>query len=560
MLFRFADCMLDTDRRELERGARSIPLGPQVFDLLLYLLQNRERVVSKSDLFSEIWKGRTVSESTLTSHINAVRKAVGDTGAEQRLIRTIARKGFRFVGDVGSSAQAANDELDTRSPISVPADRPSIAVLPFLNLSDDPTQEYFTDGVVEDIITGLSRIKWLFVIARNSSFTYKGRAVDIKQVGRELGVRYVLEGSVRKAAGNVRLTGQLIDPSTGAHIWAERFDGSLEDIFRLQDQVTTSVLGAITPNLSGRKSNEPNRSLQKISTRMITICVAWRTFISAAGTPRAMLSRCSRARLSSTQILPRPTEWPHGVTSGERTMDGCSTVLGKGPKARNWLGGPWSLVGMTSLRWQGADTHCVFSAASSTAALLSSNGHCVSIQTSPQPGCSAACFEISPARQTLRSSIWPERCASVRWILLCITCKLGQGWRIFSRAALTMHATGQGEHCARSRSTCPLWPLSLPATRSPGRMKKAQRAKMHLCQIDPAFCISRFTSEFFSAPSILHCGRRACVRQGCRNDEKGIVSGRSMYRTFRATIHSLLCAIGLIYAASCMPPLFALAS
>src|SRR5262249_12864007 len=148
VLFRFSDCVLDTDRRELERGAKAVPLGPQVFDLLVYLLQNRERVVSKSDLLAAIWQSRIVSDSTLTSHVNAVRKAVGDTGADQRLIRTIARKGFRFVGEIDASTPAARDGTDARSPA---LDRPSIAVLPFINLSDDPTQEYFADGVVEDI-------------------------------------------------------------------------------------------------------------------------------------------------------------------------------------------------------------------------------------------------------------------------------------------------------------------------------------------------------------------------------------------------------------------------
>jgi len=128
-------------------------------------------------------------------------------------------------------------------------DKPSIAVLPFTNMSGDPEQEYFADGVVEDIITALSRMTWLFVIARNSSFTYKGKAVDIKQVGRELGVRYVLEGSVRKAGNRVRITGQLIDATTGAHLWADRFDGALEDVFDLQDEVTTNVIGAISPRL-----------------------------------------------------------------------------------------------------------------------------------------------------------------------------------------------------------------------------------------------------------------------------------------------------------------------
>jgi adenylate cyclase len=133
-------------------------------------------------------------------------------------------------------------------PLPLP-DKPSIAVLPFQNMSGDPEQEYFADGVVEEIITALSRFRQLFVIARNSSFTYKARAVDVKQVGRELGVRYVLEGSVRKATNRVRITGQLIDASTDAHLWADRFDGTLEDIFDLQDQVTTSVVGAIAPKL-----------------------------------------------------------------------------------------------------------------------------------------------------------------------------------------------------------------------------------------------------------------------------------------------------------------------
>ena len=140
------------------------------------------------------------------------------------------------------------DGAATRPALSVP-DRASIAVLPFQNMSGDPEQDYFTDGMVEDIITGLSRIKWLFVIARNSTFTYKGRAVDVKQVGRELGVRYVLEGSVRKAADRVRITGQLIDAATGAHVWAERYDRKFDDIFALQDEITLSVVGAIEPSL-----------------------------------------------------------------------------------------------------------------------------------------------------------------------------------------------------------------------------------------------------------------------------------------------------------------------
>jgi len=255
--FVFGDCVLDPGRRELTRGSQVIAVGPQVFDLLIYLVRNRERVVSKDDVLDAVWSGRIVSESTLTSHINAVRKAIGDSGEGQRLIRTVARKGFRFVGDVSEVQSSDGGSLktepagsnETPAPGLALPDKPSIAALAFHNLSGDPEQDYFADGVVEDIITALSRIRWLFVIARNSSFTYKGRAVDVKQIGRELGVRYVLEGSVRKAANRVRITGQLIDATTGAHLWAERFEGNLDDIFELQDQVAMSVVGAIAPQL-----------------------------------------------------------------------------------------------------------------------------------------------------------------------------------------------------------------------------------------------------------------------------------------------------------------------
>jgi TolB-like protein len=230
-------------------------MGPQVFDLLVYLVEHRERVVSKDDLLDAVWSGRIVSESTLTSHVNAVRKAIGDSGEEQRLIRTIARKGFRFVGEVRDIPSPETPAMQSAEPASsspealLLPDKPSIAVLPFQNLSGDPEQDYFADGMIEDVITALSRIGWLFVIARNSSFTYKGRAVDVKQVGRELGVRYVLEGSVRKAANRVRITAQLIDATTGAHLWADRFEGTLDDVFELQDQVSASVVGAIAPQL-----------------------------------------------------------------------------------------------------------------------------------------------------------------------------------------------------------------------------------------------------------------------------------------------------------------------
>ena len=156
-------------------------------------------------------------------------------------------------------------QTQAASPLALP-DKPSIAVLPFLNLSDDAHQAYFADGVAEDIITALSRVRWLFVIARNSSFIYKGRAVDVRQAGRELGVRYILEGSVRKAGNRLRLSGQLVDAVTGMRLWADRFEGELADIFDLQDQVTASVVGAIGPKLEQaeieRVRLKPTDSLQ----------------------------------------------------------------------------------------------------------------------------------------------------------------------------------------------------------------------------------------------------------------------------------------------------------
>ena len=270
MRYIFEEYAFDTDRRELHRGADVVAVTPQVFDLLDYLIRNRERVVSKDDLINAIWNGRSVSDAALTTRLNAARTAIGDSGEEQRLIKTLPRKGFRFVGPVREAqgpagAATADNPIEPPRPALTLPDKPSIAILPFTNLSSDPEQDYFADGMVEDIITALSRFKALFVIARNSSFTYKGRAVDVKQVGRELGVRYVLEGSVRKAANRVRITGQLVDTATGAHLWADRFDGGLGDIFDLQDQVTESVVGAIAPAVEKaeieRAKRKPTESL-----------------------------------------------------------------------------------------------------------------------------------------------------------------------------------------------------------------------------------------------------------------------------------------------------------
>jgi adenylate cyclase len=266
MQFLFTDHTLDTDRRELRHGSELIAVEPQVFDLLVYLAQHRDRVVSKDDLITGVWGGRMVSESTLTSRINAARRAIGDSGDAQRLIRTISRRGFRFIGAV--RLQGNGDETapppDARSeharPGVPPAGPPAIAVLPFVNMSGDVEQEYFSDGISEDIITALCRYPSLLVIARNSSFTFKGRAVDVKQVGHALGVRYVLEGSLRKAGNRIRVTAQLVEADTGKHIWAERYDRDLLDIFAVQDEITEAVTLAVAPAIADA---ELHRAMRK---------------------------------------------------------------------------------------------------------------------------------------------------------------------------------------------------------------------------------------------------------------------------------------------------------
>jgi TolB-like protein len=256
MTLHFTDYEINFDRRELRRAECPVHVEPQVFDLLTYLLRNRDRVVSKDDLIASVWGGRVVSDSTLTSRINAARKAVGDSGIDQKLIRTIPRKGFRFVAVVNGQ------QADIQTPVARPQqvnkpprvafpspDRPAIAVLPFNNMSDDPEQEYFSDGISEDIITALSKLRWFFVIARNSSFIYKGKPVHMTEVADELGVRYVVEGSVRKSGDRVRITAQLNDVTTGSHIWAEHYDRQLTDVFAVQDEITEAVVAAIEPQI-----------------------------------------------------------------------------------------------------------------------------------------------------------------------------------------------------------------------------------------------------------------------------------------------------------------------
>jgi len=265
--FVFANHNLDTDRRELFCGSELNTVEPRVLDLLIYLIQNRDRVVSKDELVASVWSGRIVSDTTITSHTYAARKAIGDTGKDQKLIRTVARRGLRFVGSVetepvGNKQTAIPYLRDQTSPLqpnlSVPF-HPAIAVLPFTNMTGDPEQEYFSDGLSEDIITALSKIRSFLVIARTSSFIYKGKAVHMKQVAEELGVDYVIEGSVRQAGELVRITAQLNDMSTGSHVWAERYAGNHADVFAIQDEITEAIAASIEPQIYAAESFRARR-------------------------------------------------------------------------------------------------------------------------------------------------------------------------------------------------------------------------------------------------------------------------------------------------------------
>lgn len=281
MQFFFADHVLDLERRELKCGSQQIALEPQVFDLLTYLIENRDRVVSKDDLISTVWHGRVVSESSLTSRINAARKAIGDNGERQRLIRTYARRGIRFVGDVREAkpdpieeapdltkeriAPAAQGDLQAGSDsLHQQRAKPTIAVLPFNNMSGDPEQEYFSDGITEDIITALSKHRSLLVIARNSAFAFKGHDKDARRVGLDLGADYLVEGSVRKIGQRIRVTAQLVETEAGRHVWAEHYDRDVQSMFAMQDEITAAIAARIEPEIGTAERVRSERNLPQV--------------------------------------------------------------------------------------------------------------------------------------------------------------------------------------------------------------------------------------------------------------------------------------------------------
>src|SRR5215472_8324560 len=240
-------------RRQLLLDERPLQMGDRALQVLCALAAAKGALVSKDELMARVWAGQVVEENNLQVQISTLRKVLDPEGTGESWIVTVPGRGYRLLGAA-------------ERPALLLPDKPSLVVLPFQNISGDPDQEYFADGMVEEITTALSRIRSLFVIARNSAFTYKGRAVDVRQVGRELGVRYVLEGSVRKAGSRVRITGQLVEAATGTHLWADRFEGTLEDVFDLQDRMTASVVAAIEPNVRAaeiqRARRKPVENLQ----------------------------------------------------------------------------------------------------------------------------------------------------------------------------------------------------------------------------------------------------------------------------------------------------------
>src|SRR5262245_23586343 len=239
--YRFGDCEVDTRLRQIKVRGELVEAQPKAFDLLVYLLENRDRVVDKDELLQRLWSGTVVTDSALTQIVRKARSLVGDDGDRQSVIRTVQRHGFRCVAVVqeqgGDSAAGA-----AQAGVTI---EPSVAVLPFADMSPQHDQEYFCDGMVEEIITELTRVPGLRVAARTSSFAFKHRADDVREIGRRLGVSTVLEGSVRKAGDQLRVTAQLIDAATGFHLWSDRWDRRVENMLAIQAEIGRQIAAVL---------------------------------------------------------------------------------------------------------------------------------------------------------------------------------------------------------------------------------------------------------------------------------------------------------------------------
>jgi adenylate cyclase len=249
------------DRRELRRGEQRIPVEPQVFDLILYLVQNRERVVSKDDVIANVWGGRIVSDSAVTTRINAARRALGDSGAAQTIIRTVPRKGVRFIASVSEDGAAAAATVSAPPVVEPPPPfaKPSILVLPFRNISGDGGEDYVTDAITSDLTVDLSRMRDVAVISTATALTFKGSNLDIRQIGRELGVRYLVVGSIGRSGDLVRTNVQLLDAASGEQLWGDRFENQFVELERLEDAITGRIAASLNVQLvraEGRRASQ----------------------------------------------------------------------------------------------------------------------------------------------------------------------------------------------------------------------------------------------------------------------------------------------------------------
>ena len=277
--YRFAQFEIDSSRHELLRGGVSVHIEPQVFDVIVHLIRNRNRIVSKDDLIETIWNGRVISEAALSSRINGARRALGDNGNDQKVIKTVHKRGFRFVADAreidansdevvaslvpeGVVLRSAPEKLSLTAELSALGDvvsesiraevvtRSSVAVMPFGNMSGNPENDYFSYGLTEDIIRLLARNRWLTVISRHSTIAFQGRQVDAREVGDQLGVRYLVAGSVRKNREAARITAELVRTADGEQLWSDTYDLQLESIFDVQEEMATQIAATIEPELS----------------------------------------------------------------------------------------------------------------------------------------------------------------------------------------------------------------------------------------------------------------------------------------------------------------------
>jgi TolB-like protein/DNA-binding winged helix-turn-helix (wHTH) protein len=279
MRYRFSDFEIDLNQQELRRAGASVHIEPQVFDLIVHLVRNHDRVVSKDELIDTVWNGRIISEAAFSSRINGARRVLGDNGTDQLFIRTLHRRGFRFVGDVqgitGSDVAAVRlaphdaastsnvsprvsiftelahlDDIVSEAVKAEAITRPAVAVLPFENRSNDPENDYFSYGLTEDIIRLLARNRWLSVISRHSTIGFQGRAVDVREVGLQLGASYVMSGSVRKSADTAQITAELARAADGEQLWSDKYELQLENIFDIQEEMARQIAATIEPELS----------------------------------------------------------------------------------------------------------------------------------------------------------------------------------------------------------------------------------------------------------------------------------------------------------------------